>query len=80
MSLGNDPSLFDTEEDVLAGERVAEAQQARYELTRDGPAPSVDAILAQMGRDPQGYKTGDGPEEFVPASEAARRALHEGSR
>lgn len=75
MGLGNDPSLFQTEEDVLAAERVAEAKQARHELAQDGAAPSVDAILAEMGRDTEGYKTGDGPDEFVAATDAAIRAL-----
>lgn len=77
MSLGNDPSRFRTEEDVLAAERVTEARQARYELSRDGPAPSREAILREMGRDTDGYNVADGPDEFVPASVAARRALED---
>lgn len=75
MSLGNDPSRFRTEEDVLASERVAEARQARYELSRDGPAPSTEAVLREMGRDADGYDVAERPDEFVPASVAARRAL-----
>ena len=75
MSLGNDPSRFPSEEDRVAGERVGEARQARAELARDGPAPSVEAILREMGRDADGYPIEDGPDEFVPASTAARRAL-----
>lgn len=75
MSLGNDPRRVSSEEDVLAGERVAEARQARYELSRDGPAPSTEAVLREMGRDADGYEVADGPDEFVPASVAARSAL-----
>lgn len=75
MSLGNDPSRFDDEDEVHAAERVAEARQARRELARNGAAPSTEAILAEMGRDRDGREVPDGPDEFVPASEAARRAL-----
>jgi len=65
----------DDDEDVLASERVGEARQAARELARDGPAPSVEAVLREMGRGPDGYPIDDGPDEFVAASEAARRAI-----
>lgn len=75
MSLGNDPRRVSSELDVEAGERIAEARQARQELARDGPAPSVEAVLRAMGRGPQGYPIDAGPDGWVAASEAARRAL-----
>ena len=75
MSLGNDPRRVSSEVDVEAGERLAEARQARRELARDGPAPSVEAVLRAMGRGPQGYPIDAGPNEWIAASEAARRAL-----
>ena len=72
MSLGNDPSRVVPTE---AAERVGEARQARGELLLDGPAPSVEAILREMGRGPDGREIVEGPDEWVPASTAARRAL-----
>jgi len=59
---------------IEESEAVAAAQQARYELLRDGPAPSVEAILREMGRDADGRALEDGPTN-VTASEAARRLL-----
>lgn len=75
MSLGNDPSRVTSRVDVEAGERLAEARQARHEVGRDGPAPSVEAILREMGRGADGRPIEAGPDRFVPASTAARRAL-----
>ena len=75
MSFGNDPSRFTTDEDVEAGERLAAARQERAELAQGGPAPTVEAILREMGRGPDGYPIEDGPDGWVPASEAGRRAL-----
>lgn len=71
------PSPYSREEEIHAAERVAEARQACRELSRDGPAPSVEAVLREMGRDRDGYPIPEGPDEFVPASEAARRAIAE---
>lgn len=69
------PSPHSREEEIAASEALAAARQERHELGRDGPAPSVEAILREMGRDADGYELPDAPEEFVPASEAGRRAL-----
>lgn len=76
MSLGNDPGRVRgrSEEDLEASEAVAGARQARAYLAQDGAAPSVEAILEEMGRDPEGYPLEDGPTEIA-ASRAARRAL-----
>jgi hypothetical protein len=75
MSLGNDPRRVTSEADVEAAEAVAAACQERHELALDGPAPSVEAILREMGRGPDGYEVAEGPDEWVPASVAGRRAL-----
>jgi hypothetical protein len=64
-----------TEEEVAAAEAVAGAREACFTLSRDGPAPRIEDVLRQMGRGPDGYEIPDGPDEFVPAPEAARRAL-----
>jgi len=69
------PSPHSREEEIAAAEALAAARQERAELARDGPAPSVEAILREMGRGPDGYELPDAPEEFVSASEAGRRAL-----
>lgn len=69
------PDEHPPEEEVLASERVAEARHEVWELSQDGQAPSVEAVLREMGRDSDGYPIEEGPDEFVPASEAARRAL-----
>lgn len=71
------PSRYSREQEMAASEALGAAQQARHELGRTGPAPSVEAILREMGRGPEGYPLEhvDGEPEFVPASEAARRAL-----
>jgi len=67
--------------EVAASEAVASAREACYALSRDGPAPRVEDVLREMGRGPDGYEIPHGPDEFVPAQEAARRALdREGSR
>lgn len=58
-----------------AAEAVGAAQQARYELSRDGPAPSVAAILREMGRHADGRPRDGADVDDVTASEAARRAL-----
>lgn len=68
------PSPWTREEEIRASESVAAARQERAELRRDGPAPSVEAILREMGRDSEGYPLPSGPEE-IRASTAARRAL-----
>jgi len=68
------PSPHSREEEIEASERVVEARQARHEIGRDDPAPSVEAILREMGRDADGYRIAEGPDGFVPASTAARRA------
>jgi hypothetical protein len=75
MSLGNDPRRVTSEADVEAAEAVAAARQERHELARGGSAPSVEAILREMGRDADGYEVAEGPDEWVSASEAGRRAL-----
>lgn len=69
------PSPHSREEEIEAAEAVAAARQERAELARDGPAPSVEAILREMGRGPDGREIVEGPDEWVPASTAARRAL-----
>jgi hypothetical protein len=69
------PSPHSREEEIEAAEAVAAARQERAELARDGPAPSVEAILRQMGRGPDGYEVAEGPDEWVSASTAGRRAL-----
>lgn len=72
MSLGNDPRRTTSFE---AAEAVAAAHEARAELARDGIAPSTEAILREMGHAPNGEPLEDGPDEWIPASTAARRAL-----
>jgi hypothetical protein len=72
------PSPHTREEEIAAAEAVAAAQQERYELSRDGRAPSTEAILREMGRDADGYELPESDGEFVPASVAARRALDGG--
>jgi hypothetical protein len=74
MSLGNDPSNLPPS-DPEVGEAIAAARQERHELARTGPAPSVEAILREMGRGPDGRPIPEGPDEWIPASTAARRAL-----
>lgn len=70
------PSRYTPEEDLAASEALGAARQERHELGRDGPAPSVEAILREMGRGPDGYALdGHSVDEFVPVSEAGRRAL-----
>lgn len=69
MSLDDSP--------IAATEAVGAARQARHELARDGPAPSVEAILRHMGRGPDGEPIDEGPDEWVPASEAALAALND---
>lgn len=69
------PSPHSREEEIEAAEAVAAARQERAELARDGPAPSVEAILREMGRGPDGYEVAEGPDEWVSASTAGRRAL-----
>lgn len=73
MSLGNDPRRTPSIEVI---EAVAAAKQAHAELRRDGPAPSVEAILQELGRDADGRPV-DGVETLPShrASEAARRAI-----
>lgn len=56
------PSPHSREEEIEAAEAVAAARQERAELARDGPAPSVEAILRQMGRGPDGYEVAEGPQ------------------
>lgn len=75
MSLGNDPDRPGLSTPMEHAEAVAAASEARAELARDGPAPSTEAILREMGRSPQGEPIGDGLDEWIPASTAARRAL-----
>lgn len=75
MSLGNDPRRTPSTEAV---EAVAAATQAQAELRRDGPAPSVEAILRELGRSRDGRPLDD--VETLPshrAGEAARRAIAE---
>ena len=76
MSLGNDPSRVPdrSEEGLRAAEAVAGARETRAYLGQDGPAPSVEAILEELGRDAEGYPLEDGPAE-ISTHEAARRAL-----
>ena len=69
------PSRHSLAEDVRASEAVAAAQQERARLGRDGPAPSTESILREMGRGPDGYPIDEGPDEWVPASTAGGRAL-----
>jgi hypothetical protein len=74
VSLGNDPERVTSEEDHRAMQRVAAARQERHELSIDGAAPSVEAILRAHGCDADGYPT----EEFDAdrrISESAREAL-----
>lgn len=71
----NDGDCPTTREEVAAGEAIAAAREACYTLSRDGPAPRVEAVLREMGRGPDGYPASDTLGEFVPAPEAARRAL-----
>lgn len=73
MSLGNDPRR--TRDDAEVAEALAAAQQERARLARDGPAPSVESILREMGRGPDGREIDEGPDEWVPASTAGQRAL-----
>jgi hypothetical protein len=73
MSLGNDPRRTPS---TTAVEAVAAATQAQAELRRDGPAPSVEAILRELGRSRDGRPLDDA--ETIPphrAGEAARRAI-----
>lgn len=69
------PSPHSREDEIEAAEAVAAARQERHELGRDGPAPSVEAILREMGRGPDGFSIEAGPDEWVPVSEAGQRAL-----
>ena len=77
MSLGNDPSQVPSQQDVEAGEALAAARQERHELGRHGRAPSTESILREMGRGPDGYPIPEGPDEWISASEAGRRALED---
>lgn len=70
-------------EEMRANEAVVAARQARHELERTGPAPTVEAILEEMGRDRDGYplsRLSSPEEEWIAASEAALRALSEGEQ
>lgn len=69
------PSRYSRGEEIEAGEALAAARQERHELGRNGSAPSVEAILREMGRGPDGYPIAEGPDEWVPASVAGNRAL-----
>lgn len=76
MSFGDDPRRTVSIEEA---EALAAASEARGELRRDGPAPSAEAILRELGRDTDGRPI-DGVETLPPhrASEAARRAMADG--
>lgn len=54
---------------------VAAAAEARTELMIDGPAPSTEAILREMGRDSNGVAVDPDADDPHEAGEAARRLL-----
>jgi hypothetical protein len=66
--------MIDTVSDEAAMRKAA-ARRERQRLLEDGAAPSTESILREMGRGPDGEPIEDGPDEFVPASTAAIRAL-----
>ena len=73
MSLGNDPERV-SQGPIEHAEAVAAACEMRAQLRQDGPAPSRESILREMGRRPDGSPLPDGPTDVDPHT-AARRAL-----
>lgn len=72
MSLGNDPARFDGQ-DKDAHHAVAAASEARMSLLIDGPAPSRERILREMGRNPDGTALDEDARPPHEAGEVARQ-------